>query len=224
MVFELFRGGGGSQVDVVEAQLREMLATTRETFGMAIDALTGRVAPEAVGKPLRKADRTVNKVERRIRRELVVHAGVRGAEADVPLLLTYMSIAKDIERVGDMAKDIWDLAAAGADLGTGPDRDEVLRHADAISRLIDETARVFTERDAERATELLRETDALKDRHEEAMLAQLRADGPPSRAVAYALLSRYFHRIAAHLMNVLTAVVMPLDRLDYWDEDKVDRT
>ena len=185
---------------------------------------TGRVAPEAVGKPLRKADRTVNKVERRIRRELVVHAGVRGAEADVPLLLTYMSIAKDIERVGDMAKDIWDLAAAGADLGTGPDRDEVLRHADAISRLIDETARVFTERDAERATELLRETDALKDRHEEAMLAQLRADGPSSRAVAYALLSRYFHRIAAHLMNVLTAVVMPLDRLDYWDEDKVDRT
>ena len=24
-------------------------------------------------------------------------------------------------------------------------------------------------------------------------------------------------------MNVLTAVVMPFERLDYWDEDKVDR-
>lgn len=30
-------------------------------------------------------------------------------------------------------------------------------------------------------------------------------------------------RITAHLMNVLTAVAMPFERLDYWDEDKIDR-
>ncbi len=33
----------------------------------------------------------------------------------------------------------------------------------------------------------------------------------------------YVNRIIAHLMNVMTAVVMPLDRLDYWDEDTIDR-
>jgi phosphate uptake regulator len=223
MVFEFFRGKGESQVETIEAQIGEMLATTRETFGMALDALTRRADPEEVGKPLRKADRSVNKVERRIRRELVVHAGVRGSEADIPLLLTYMSISKDIERIGDMTKDMWGLAAAGVDISASPYLDEILGHAEGISDLITETARVFSERDAESATRLLKEMDALKDRYEELMLAQLHSAGPTSEAVARALLYRHIHRIAAHLMNVMTAVVMPLDRLDYWDEDKVDR-
>ena len=55
------------------------------------------------------------------------------------------------------------------------------------------------------------------------MLDQLAATESASVAVARALLYRYVNRIVAHLMNVMTAVVMPLDRLDYWDEDKMDR-
>jgi hypothetical protein len=46
---------------------------------------------------------------------------------------------------------------------------------------------------------------------------------PSTVGVPKALLFRHLKRITAHLMNVLTAVVMPFDRLDYWDEDKVDR-
>jgi hypothetical protein len=30
-------------------------------------------------------------------------------------------------------------------------------------------------------------------------------------------------RITAHLMNILTSLVMPIDRLDYYDEAKADR-
>jgi hypothetical protein len=44
-----------------------------------------------------------------------------------------------------------------------------------------------------------------------------------NRAVALALTYRYLKRIVAHLMNVLSAVVMPVDRLDYFDEDPEDR-
>src|SRR3990170_1548449 len=38
-----------------------------------------------------------------------------------------------------------------------------------------------------------------------------------------AVLYRYFKRITAHLMNILTSLVMPIDRLDYYDETKADR-
>jgi hypothetical protein len=47
----------------------------------------------------------------------------------------------------------------------------------------------------------------------------IRDQGPEVCGVPY----RYVNRIFAHLMNVMTAVVMPLDRLDYWDENKMDR-
>lgn len=223
MVFELFRAKGDSQVDVIESQIGEMLSTTHETFVMAMDALFRRADPDAVGKPLRKADKSVNKVERSIRRSLVVHAGVHGSGADTPLLFTYMSISKDIERIGDMTKDMWDLAAAGVDLTGIPNAGEIDDHASTIAGLILETARIFAERDAEGATRLLNQCDDRKDRYEQLMLAQLSATGDVSEAVARALLYRYINRIIAHLMNVMTAVVMPLDRLDYWDEDKMDR-
>ena len=41
--------------------------------------------------------------------------------------------------------------------------------------------------------------------------------------MARALYYRYLQRITAHLMNMLTALVMPIERLDYYDEAPEDR-
>lgn len=222
MVFELFRGSGESQVESIEEEISTMLSTASETFRMALDALTRRTEPDTVGKQLRKRDRSINRVERAIRRRLIVHAGVRGALADAPVLFVYMSIAKDIERVGDLAKDMWDLAAAGADMSSG----ELLETADKVGekvmRLIDETSRVFGERDAEAAIEILNASDMDVEEYERRMLSQLEGEAA-APAVAASLFYRYVTRITSHLMNVLTAVVMPFERLDYWDEKKIDR-
>jgi hypothetical protein len=48
-----------------------------------------------------------------------------------------------------------------------------------------------------------------------------RIGSPPP--VVRALFHRNVKRVVAHLMNVLSAVVMPVDRLDYFDEDPEDR-
>ena len=47
---------------------------------------------------------------------------------------------------------------------------------------------------------------------------------PALHAVPRALLYRFLKRITAHSMNVVTAVVMPVDRLDYYDEADDTRT
>lgn len=222
MVFELFRGSGESQVESIEEAVAQMLETASETFRMALDALTRRIDPDAIGPTLRKRDKSINKVERAIRRQLIVHAGVRGSLADAPVLFVYMAIAKDIERVGDLAKDMWDLAANGADMSEEPLLGVTNTVGEKVLHLIEETSRVFGERDGEAAIEILNASDDDVDRYEKAMHAQLEApEAVP--AVTSALFYRYVMRITAHLMNVLTAVVMPFERLDYWDEDKIDR-
>ena len=220
MVFELFRPKGENPVDTIEAHIAEMLSTGSKTFSMATDALFRRVEPDDVGKKLRKRDKSINRAERAIRRELVVHAGVRGRTADIPTLLAYMAISKDIERVGDITKDMWDLAVAGLDLSAEPDVGQLDRDVARVADLIVETARIFGERDAASAGTVLNENDEYKDELEERMLGEIHAEhGGPGRALFY----RYLQRIVAHLMNVMTSVVMPLDRIDYWDEDKADR-
>jgi phosphate uptake regulator len=222
MVFELFRGSGESQVEAIEQEIAQMLSTAAETFLLAVDALTRAVPPDQVGTTLRKRDRSINRVERSIRRQLIVHAGVRGSQADIPLLFIYMSISKDIERVGDLAKDLWDLASAGVDMSREPELSSTLAVRDTVADLVSETARVFGERDAATAVSVLNQSDAAVDRYEAEMLSQLDGDDPAT-AVGKALFYRYVMRITAHLMNVLTAVVMPFERLDYWDEDRIDR-
>ncbi len=207
---------------MIEGEITEMLSTADKTLQMAFAALARRVQPEEVGDDLRRKDRRINRVERSIRRQLVIHAGVRGSEVDLPVLLVYMSIAKDIERVGDIAKDLWDLAASGADMSEGEDLVKLDTVAKTISGLISDTARIYGERDTEAAVEILNHADELSDSYEAAMLAQLEATDA-RLAVTRALYYRYLMRITAHLMNVLTAVVMPFHRLDYWDEDKIDR-
>src|SRR5690606_13535685 len=105
-------------------------------------------------------------------------------------------------------------------------RGELKEIADGVGekvlRLIDDTARVFGERDAEAAIEILNASDMDVDYYEAQMLAQMQADNAAD-AVALGLFYRYATRLPAPPMNPVTAVVMPFERRDDWDEDKVDR-
>jgi phosphate uptake regulator len=103
------------RLDRIEATLQRMLADDRHAFDLAMSALVGGAAARSVGAELRATDHRVNEAEREIRRELVVHASVHGG-IDTPAVLVYMSIVKDVERVGDYAKNLFDLANDGADL------------------------------------------------------------------------------------------------------------
>lgn len=224
MVFDLFRGSDESQIELIEKQIQEMLASCSSTFAMAVDAVMNRVPASEVGSSLRKSDRSVNRKERSIRRELLIHLGVRGSGADTPLILTYMSIIKDIERVGDNAKNLWDLAVDGVDFSNGSDSTHFEKKFVETAALITETARIFQEKDAKTAASLLPEIDSRQDLMDELIDGWVVSSEPSHVGVPRALALRYMKRITAHLGNVLTALVMPFDRLDYWDEDKADRT
>lgn len=222
MVLNFFRSGSEGSLEVIEQQLQEMLSDNETTFGYAADSLFGRVSPEEIGKPLRKSDRQVNRGERSIRRELIIHAGVAGA-ADYPLMLVYMSIIKDIERVGDYSKNIWDLTVDGFTLEHASDAEMWAERIERTADLISATASIFAERDEERAKEMLLQMDQWTDDFDDEISKLVREGSDAGAAAPRALLNRYLKRVTAHLMNVMTAVVMPLDRLDYWDEDRVDR-
>jgi phosphate uptake regulator len=223
MVLDFFRGGGDAQLEQIEAQIRQMLINDRHTFDTAINALIGGTDPELVDKDIHKTDRRVNKAERAVRRELVVHVSVRGASADIALVLASMSVVKDAERIGDYSKNIWDIANSGVDLSDAEDIGVLIGYRDRISRLIGETAQVFGEKDLEAAHAILKVGDALTEEYDELIDEQLHTDQPAREAVPRALLYRYFKRITAHLLNILTSLVMPIDRLDYYDEAKADR-
>ena len=223
MAFRFRREGDSERLDRIEETLQRMIVDDLHAFELAMSALLGERSPHEVGAELRATDHGVNTAEREIRRELIVHASVQGA-IDTPAILVYMSIVKDIERIGDYAKNLFDLAADGADLSTGMHTGEIASLAHEVPAFLTAAAEAFKDRDDERSKALLRDGDVLLDRFDARVSELVRDEHPDHQAVAVALTHRYLKRIVAHGMNVLSAVVMPVDRLDYFDEDPEDRS
>ncbi len=224
MVLEFFRGGADTQLEEIEGLIIQMLLDCRHTFDLAINSVIGGTEPGTVGKQISKTDVGINRAQRKVRKELVVHASVRGAGADLPMVLSSMSIVKDAERIGDYSKNIWDIADAGMDLSSADDIQLLMKYRDQTSSMIAETARVFRERDADAAHRMIQESDGVRDDYDARIRDLLTdSDSGASDAVARALLYRYLKRINAHAMNVLTSLVMPVHRLDFYDEKKADR-
>ncbi len=223
MVIEFFRGSSDSELEAIEQKIRAMIVDGRHTFDAATDALLAGADPIVVGADIRETDRRINETEREVRRELVVHVSVYGAKADLPMVLASMSVAKDAERVGDYAKNIWDLAHAVGQLEAGENREQLLADCRWVSAFVAETARTFSARDEEGARKLILEGDGKLDEFDAHVLEQINADTLPSQAVPQALYYRYCKRITAHLMNILTSLIVPIDQLDFYDEKKSDR-
>ena len=86
-----------------------------------------------------------------------------------------------------------------------------------------DAAEVFADRDTEKAQRLIEKADGFLKQYDRLTKAAYKSEGEASEAVARALYYRYLKRITAHVMNLMTSLVMPIDRLDYYDEVPEDR-
>lgn len=223
MFFRLFRSESSSRLSEISDRMKRMLANDRREFDLAMSALLGDVPWDEVNQEVRSLDREVNRLEREIRRHLLVHASVYGA-IETPAVLVYMSIVKDVERIGDYAKNLLDLARDGADFSR-VETAETWRSVwwKEVSALLGDAAEAFEGWDGDRSRGLLSRGDRLLKECDQRVSAIVRGEDTGQQPVARALALRYLKRVVAHVMNLLTAVVMPLDQLDYFDEDPEDR-
>jgi phosphate transport system protein len=217
-MFSIFRDS--DQLENVEQQLAAMLAQCQDAYRLATEAVFGERDPIAAGEELLELDQEINRTERAIRRELLVHGTVRGAEVDQGLMLTYMSVAKDIERIGDKCKDIWELTEMGANFSVGEDTEELLRHRHHVAQLIEWTLDAFTTEDANKVHELISTINDDADHYDSHVLQFVQTDLPSRYAAPRALYYRYIKRLSRHLSNTLSSVVMPVDRLDFYKKSK----
>ncbi len=217
-MFSIFRDA--DQLEHVEQQLAEMLTCCQDTFRLATAAVFGEQDVKEAGDQLDSIDKNLNKTERAVRRELLVHGTVRGAEVDQGLMLVYMSVAKDIERIGDYCKNIWNLAGMGVNLSGGDDHDELQKHRQRVAELIELTLDAFSTQDIDEVHSLIPTIRKDTQHYDDHVVEFVRSDLPGSHAAPRALFYRYIKRISAHLSNTLSSVVMPVDRLDFYKKSK----
>jgi len=199
----------------------QMLEDGRYMFETASNTLLAGTNPELVKEDLWATDKRINKLERRIRRRVVTHPTMHGTGA-IASDLVLMSIVKDAERIGDYCKNIFDLSMMGPKVANEAMSD-LLECKSSITRLLAKARNIYKSEDIEDARAFIAKSDALAkhcDERAEAMVKRADTDG--SSAIT-ALTYRYYKRIVAHALNVITSLVVPVDQLDYYDEDEEGR-
>lgn len=168
-------------------------------------------------------DRRVNKLQRKIRKRVVAHLSIRGNHGDVPHCLYLMSLVKDVERIGDYAKNISEIK----DFSPDPLPDDEYTHElkeirAATESIFQEVPLVLDSGDHSQAADLIKLGGEMAKRCDRLVQRIAQSGHTCGPTTALVLGTRFYKRICGHLLNVLSSIVMPLHKLDYFDEDVLE--
>ncbi|MBN3039852.1 MAG: phosphate uptake regulator PhoU [Candidatus Omnitrophica bacterium] len=197
---------------------KDMLNDTHEMFDQVCDNIIDGSNVEGLKEKIYCIDRKVNALEKDIRKRIIEHLAMQPSE-DVSVSLLLMSVVKDAERLGDYAKNLFEVKA----LINGPlDKNKYNQLFDnlqgKISDFFNKTEYAFIDSDEEKAKSAWATERDITKACDNIIIKLAGSDFTTNEAVGFALMARYFKRIAAHLANIATSVILPISDLDYFDE------
>lgn len=224
MVLAFFkRGSGDGNFDHIVSKSLTMLGDARHSFDLATMALLTDTDAETVAKDIRETDDRINHAEQELRSELIVHVSVQGT-ADIGSVLAFTLLLKKIERIGDQAKNILDLAENGVSLAGNENVDELLQEQRTVSALFSEAADLLADADADEAAieDYSARANALARAHQARIDGFMSSDRPGHEVVPLAIYYRYLRRIVANLIGIVRTSSEPLPHVDYLESGSVD--
>ena len=197
----------------------EMLGRSVELTYRAGDLFFGPAVGKEELKNTKRSDIKINKLQRKIRKRVLIHLATHDGASDLPYCMLLMSLVKDVERIGDYAKD---LVALRRDCKSLPDHTtwsrlsggnalvSELKSSSGPPRTLSRCRRgIPPNRCSEEGQKTVSELDAIVD-------SLAASDLDPRSLTALVLAAQYYKRVCSHSLNIVSSVVQPLHRLDYY--------
>jgi len=192
-----------------------MIGNAEIVFTKSWEAITNSGDLEALKKMIYEKDKAVNHTERDIRRKLMEHLSIN-PQQDTSGCLAIMSLVKDVERIGDYAKNIFDLRV----MLERPIKD--FKYSNEFKSIHSKIAghfpslkKAFLESDGKLAREILLDYAPIKEECNKILKDLFVTDLNTQEAVGSTLLTRYLKRINSHISNVATGIISPVDQIDF---------
>ena len=220
MVMSFFKKSPGGLEHIV-ARSASMLGDARHSFDLATLALLTDIDWATVDADIRETDERINQAEQELRAELVVHVTVQGS-TDIGSVLGMILLLKKIERIGDQAKNVLDLAESGVLLSDEDDTEALLAERGIISTMFGEAAELLSDPDDDRLADFSARCQVLADNQQARIEDCLHSERPGREVVPRAIYYRYLKRIVANLVGIVRTASEPLPTVDYLDDGRVD--
>lgn len=194
----------------------DMVARSVELTYRAGDLFFGPTVGENELADSERSDVKINKLQRKIRKRVLVHLATTHGGPDLPYCMLLISLVKDVERIGDYAKD---LIALRRQCPTLPAHSSV-DGLQSLSKLVEMHLRLasdaFALSERETAESVLRDGQQTVQKLDEMVGVLASSDLDPRSVAALVLAAHYYKRICSHSLNIVSSVVQPLHRLDYY--------
>ncbi|MCK4305304.1 MAG: hypothetical protein KAY24_13790 [Candidatus Eisenbacteria sp.] len=201
-----------------ESAWQSCLIMLRQSRDMFRDAVASLQEDRPLSIDIYARDREINRFERKVRRNIATHLAV-STNPDVNNALILTAIVIDIERIGDITKNIVELASAHTAVFHGGEiKGEITTIEATVSQMFDALLQSLEDSDVDRARQIIGDHQIIADRVEDCirdMIAGKIMKEDSSTAVTAALYLRYLKRVSAHLKNVATGVVNPFYRIGF---------
>ena len=209
-------------VQVLE-DFKAMLDDSESMFQSVCDRLLDNKDQPDLKKKIYEIDKTVNVLQKDIRKRIVEHLTLQPT-VDTTACLLLMSVVKDAERLGDYAKNLLQITEF---LQKPIDRALFTEYFNGVDKelleLFKNTKRAFIETDLDMANSTWGYHQKIGKGCDEIVIKVAHSNLTVNEAVCFALIARYFKRINSHLTNIATSVVLPLSDLDYFDEKRITK-
>lgn len=203
----------------MEEDFKVMLDNASEMFELVCKRLIHNNPETPLKERIYALDKEINDMEREIRRRVMEHLAFNPKE-DISMCLILMSVVKDAERVGDYSKNLYEVSKL---LKNPIEKDSFAELFDIegqINQLFSNTKEAFINANEDKARDCWELKTNIKTKCDDIIEELANSDRNANEAVSYALIARHFKRIASHLTNVATALIVPLSDLDYYREEK----
>jgi len=199
-------------------ECHEMLDISQKMYIASVESLRKSDSAD-VDLDIYAADQKINAFERDVRRKVMTHLTISG-KAELTSGLVLVSIVVDIERIGDYAKNIYDLAVHHPNrLETGIVEKELGPIESKVTEILDEAIYCFKNDDVALARQLMTDyKEEVSRRCNELTFEMVKgnySDLEATDLVTVALYLRFLKRIAAHSRNMISSVVNPFERIGY---------
>lgn len=169
-------------------------------------------------------DKEINRAEIAVRRKVLEHLSINPQQELVSSLILTI-IINDIERIGDYAKNIYELSETYEPCLDMPPYTDVLGDAtNRVRRMFDLTLIAFDKEDHEKAEQVMVEHSQVNKVCEKT-IRELADDSkvPLRQSVALVLYARFLKRVSAHLSNVMSSVIRPYDHIGYYQDQLAEK-
>jgi len=201
-------------------EFKDMLDDSEFMFRAVCGRLLDNIEEPDLKKKIYEIDKKVNRLQKDIRKRIVEHLSLQPT-VNVTACLLLMSVVKDAERLGDYAKNLYEVTEL---LEKPIDKklfNEYFGDIDKdIMTLFEQTRAAFIEADEEKAglawdyeKRIAKDCDRIVEQIAKSKLSV-------NEAVCFTLIARHFKRLVAHLVNIATSVILPISDLDYFDEKR----